>query len=163
VIVGGLLWLFASYRVFSCVRDCAILPGLGGLLILCLLPIVALMVWTTVGISGRPIEGDGRSGWMLGLSVIFALGVIFAATRIPSYVCPPGMRLSHFDFCHAVSSDRIPPNDWRWLKEVADLVGAIVAFTLIRARRWVYLTAPIAAAVWLYGSLDLLMRRIVNA
>jgi hypothetical protein len=163
VIVSGLVWLFASYRVVSCVHECAIPPGLGGLLILCLAPVVALMVWTMVGISGRPLEPDGASGWMLGLSVIFALGVIFAATRIPSYVCPPGMRLSHFDFCYAASSDRIPPNDWRWLKEVADLAGAIVAVTLIRARRWVYVTAPIAGALWLYGSLDLLMRRIVHA
>ncbi|MDP9330684.1 MAG: hypothetical protein M3P11_08625 [Actinomycetota bacterium] len=163
VIASGLLWLFASYRVFSCVHDCAIPPGLGGLLILCLLPIVVLMVWTTVGIAGRPVERDGRSGWMFGLSVIFALGVFFAATRIPSYVCPAGMRLSHFDFCYAASNDRIPPNDWRWLKEVVDLGGAILALTLVRARRWVFATASIAGAMWLFGSLDLLMRRIAHA
>jgi hypothetical protein len=163
VFVSGLLWFFASFRAFACVRDCAVLPALGGLLVLCVSVVVVVMAWTAIGIIGRPVETDGSSGWMVGLSVIFALGVVFAATRIPSYACPMGMHLSHFGFCFASSSDRFPPTDWRWLKEVIALMGAIVAFTLIRIRRWAYVNAPIAGAVWLFGSLDLLMRRIVHA
>jgi hypothetical protein len=156
------VWLFASYRAFACVHDCAILPGLGGLLVLFVSAIVAIVVRVAIGIAGRSVDTDGPSGWMFGLSVIFALGVLFAATRIPSYTCPAGMRLSAFHFCYAANSDRLPVSDWRWLKGVLDLAGALVAFTLIRAPRWPLVTAPIAGAVWLFGSLDLLVRRLVH-
>jgi hypothetical protein len=163
VVVSGLLWLFFSFRAFSCVHDCAILPALGGLLVLCTSSVLVLMVWMAIQVPGRPVEAGGSSGWMFGLSVIFAFGVLFAATRIPSYACPAGTHLSAFGFCFASNSDRLPASDWRWLKDLAELAGAILAFTLIRARRWVFITAPLAGAVWLYGSLDLLMRRIVRA
>jgi hypothetical protein len=49
------------------------------------------------------------------------------------------------------------------MKDVADIAGVVVALTLIRWRRLVFVTAPIAGAVWLVGSLELLVHRIVQA
>jgi hypothetical protein len=82
---------------------------------------------------------------------------------LPSVSCPPGQYLSVFRFCYIANSDRFPVIDKRWMKDVADVAGVVVALTLIRWRRLVFVTAPIAGAVWLVGSLDLLVRRIVQA
>ena len=62
----------------------------------------------------------------------------------------------------ATAHSRFPVIDKRWMKDLADIAGVVVALTLIRWQRLVFVTAPIAGAVWLMGSLELLVRRIVQ-
>ena len=94
--------------------------------------------------------------------MIFGLGIALGAMTLPSLSCPPGQHLSAFRFCYIASNDRFPVIDKRWMKDLADIAGAVVALTLIRWQRLVFVTAPIAGAVWLMGSLELLVRRIVQ-
>jgi hypothetical protein len=163
VVASGIVWLVFSYRAFACTGDCAIPPPLGGLLVVVVGAIVALMVWLAISILQQPVESSGSSGWLWGLSVIFGLGIALGAMTLPSVSCPPGQHLSVFRFCYIASNDRFPVIDKRWMKDVADVAGVVVALTLIRWRRLVFVTAPIAGAVWLVGSLDFLARRIVQA
>ncbi len=153
VVASGIVWLVFSYRAFACTGDCAIPPPLGGLLVVVL----------AISILQQPVESSGSSGWLWGLSVIFGLGIALGAMTLPSFSCPPGQSLSVFRFCSIANSDRFPVIDKRWMKDVADVAGVVVALTLIRWRRLVFVTAPIAGAVWLVGSLDFLVRRIVQA
>jgi len=162
VVASGIVWLVFSYRAFACTGDCAIPPPLGGLLVVLVGAIVALMVWLAISILQQPVESSGSSGGLWGLSVIFGLGIALGAMTLPSLSCPPGQHLSAFRFCYIASNDRFPVIDKRWMKDLADIAGVVVALTLIRWQRLVFVTAPIAGAVWLMGSLELLVRRIVQ-
>ena len=122
-----------------------------------------MTVQKAISILQQPVESSGGSGWLWGLSVIFGLGIALGAMTLPSISCPPGQYLSVFRFCYIASNDRFPVIDKRWMKDVADVAGVVVALTLIRWRRLVFVTAPIAGAVWLVGSVDFLVRRIVQA
>src|SRR5436309_4253631 len=162
VVASGIVWLVFSYRAFACTGDCAIPPPLGGLLVVVVGAIVAVMVWLAISILQQPVESSGSSGWLWGLSVIFGLGIALGAMTLPSFSCPPGQSLSAFRLCYIASNDRFPVIDKRWMKDLADIAGVMVALTLIRWQRLVFVTAPIAGAVWLMGSLELLVRRIVQ-
>src|SRR5437867_9807178 len=66
VVASGIVWLVFSYRAFACTIDCAIPAALGGLLVVFVGAVVALMVWLAIGIIQRPVEPNGRSGWLWG-------------------------------------------------------------------------------------------------
>ena len=158
VIVSALAWLVVMIRLALCTKGCDIEPGLAGLVMipvtLVLVAAVALAYRTLV----RPTDPEAGTSWRFGLSVIFFLGVVAAASGIPSLTCPPGTTLSFFGFCAGPNGTRIDAGHWRWLRLSIDAVGFIVACTAIRTRRWVDVAAPIAGFVWLGGTGALLVR-----
>lgn len=163
VIVSALAWLVVTIRIALCTKDCAIEPGLGGLV---MLPVVVVLVGALAlfrTILARPTDPEAGSAWRFGLGVIFAVGVVAAASWIPSLTCPAGTKLSFFGFCAGENGARLPAASWTWLRRLIDLAGVLVGFTLMRSRRWVRVTAPIAGVVFLVGTGLLLLRTLAKS
>jgi hypothetical protein len=156
--VTGVVWVGFSVRVFVCTGSCAVEPAVGGLLTLLISIGVVVMISFARSVAARPVDPEGSSAWLYGLSIIFALGVAAAVTRIPSVSCPPGSHLSFFGFCAGAHSARLAVHSREWIKALIDAAGIVVAFTLVRSKRWVHAGAPIAGAVWLAGTSDFLVR-----
>jgi hypothetical protein len=161
VIVSALAWLVVLINLAVCTKHCDVEPGLAGLVMipvaLTLVAAVALGYRTLV----RPTDPEAGTAWRFGLSVIFFLGVLAAASGIPNFTCPPGTQLSFFGFCAGPHGTRLDAAEWRWLRLSIDAVGFVVACTAIRSRRWVDVMAPIAGFVWLGGTGALLVRIFV--
>jgi hypothetical protein len=125
---------------------------------------MALLIAVALGLMRavlvRPVDEDGASSWRFGLSVLFVIGVVTAASRIGSLNCPPGSHLSTFGYCSGKHDARIVVNSWAWLKYLIDVAAVIVAVTLIGSRRWVRVAAPIAGAVFLFGTTSYLLKTI---
>ena len=111
---------------------------------------VAALAWGVgilVRIRRRPVDPSGSSRYTWALGVLFALGGIFIAGRIPAFTCDRG----HFDDVLAVCMH--PPSisdatSWLLLKE-AIVVIALLGGVLVAVRsRNVKVTAPVAVAVW---------------
>lgn len=162
VMVSALAWLAVTIRIGLCTENCTIEPGLGGLV---LLPVaVALVAAVAVfrAILDRPTDPEASSVWRFGLGVIFAVGVVAAASWIPSMTCPAGTKLSFFQFCAGENGARLPGTSWTLQRRLLDLAGVLVGCTVIRSRRWVKVTAPIAAVVFLGGTGALLLRTLAK-
>jgi hypothetical protein len=164
VLATGVAWLAVTVKLALCTTGCAVEPGLAGLIAM---PVAVAVIGAAAlarNVLARPVEADSDagSGWVYGLATIFALGVVAAASGIPSLTCPDGMQLSFFGFCAAPDGSRVDAASWTWLRRWIDVAGIVVGFTLFRTKRWVHVTAPIAGAVWLGGTGSLLIRTLVR-
>jgi hypothetical protein len=161
VIVSAGAWLVVTIRIALCTQGCAIEPGLGGFVLMPVAVVLVAAVALLRSILGRPTDPEaGSSWWWVGLGVIFAVGVVAAASGIPSLTCPAGMKLSFFGFCAGERGARLPAASWVWLRRLIDVAGIVVGFTLMRSRRWVRVTAPVAGLVFLAGTGALLARTL---
>jgi hypothetical protein len=68
--------------------------------------------------------------------------------------------MSIFHYCSGRHDARIPLGQWAWLKNLIDLAALVIGVTLIGSKRWVRVTAPIAAAVFLFGTGWFLLRTL---
>jgi hypothetical protein len=158
VIASAVVWLVVYTRIALCMQGCTIEPGLGGLIGLLVAGALVAAIAMARAIVSRPTDPEASSAWMFGLSVIFAVGVVAAASAIPSLTCPAGTELSFFGFCAGENGARLPAASWAWLRRLIDVAGVVVGFTLMRSRRWVKFGSVVAGAVWLVGSGVLLMK-----
>ena len=55
---------------------------------------------------------------------------------------------------------RIDRADWVLQRRLIDVAGVLVGFTIIRSRRWVRVTAPVATIVFVGGTVALLARTL---
>ena len=114
---------------------------------------VAALAWGVgilVRIRRRPVDRAGSSKYVWALGVLFALGGIFIAARIPAFTCDRG----HFDDALAVCMH--PPSisdatSWLLLKKAVVVVSLIVAVLVSVRPRNVKVTAPLSVAVWAVG------------
>jgi hypothetical protein len=160
VIASCAAWLWVAIRISMCTLGCEHEPGLGGLVMLVIaLPFVAAIGLFRATII-RPTDPDASTAWRFGLSVIFAVGVVAGASWIPSLTCPPGTKLSFFGFCSNGQGVRLEAASWVLQRRLIDLAGVIVGFTIIRSRRWVRVTAPVAGLVFVGGTVALLARTL---
>lgn len=152
VILSASVWLAVWVRMALCVHGCTLEPGLAGLIALPVAVVLVAAVALARGILRRPSDPEAGSAWRFGLSVIFAAGVVGAASAIPSLTCPAGTTLSFFGSCAGDHGVRPPPASWVLLRRAIDVAGVVVGFTVVRSRRWVAVGAPVAGAVWLAGT-----------
>ena len=87
--------------------------------------------------------------------------MIAGASWIPSLTCPPGTTLSFFGFCSNGHGVRVEAANWVVQRRLIDVAGVVVGFTIIRSRRWVRVTAPVAGLVFVGGTVALLGRTLV--
>jgi hypothetical protein len=165
VALSAAVWLVVAFHVSQCTRHCTVEPGVGGLVAMMVAVVLVAAVALGWVVLGRPTDPDpgAGTGWVVGLSVIFSLGVIAGASGIPSLSCPAGTTLSFFGFCAGPGGTRSPAAEWAWLRHIIDVVGLAIGFTIIRSRRWVDVSAPIAATVWLGGTGALLARTLLRS
>ena len=161
VLVAAVVWAVQSWRVSFCLRHCEVNPATGGVIALLTTgaAIIALLMLRSV--SKRPVDADGDAGWMVGLSLIFVIGVFVAtATGIPRLTCPVGSHLAYSGYCSGRHDAHLDPRNWEWLKWSIYLGALVLGVTVIRRRRWVRVTAPVASLVWLAGTGFLLFRSL---
>ena len=160
VIASSFVWLVVAVRIAMCTSGCEHEPGLGGLVLL----IVAVPFFGAIALFRatliRPTDPDASAAWRFGLSVIFAVGVVAGASWIPSLTCPPGTTLSFFGFCSDGHGVRLDAASWVVQRRLIDVAGVVVGFTIIRSRRWVRVTAPVAGIVFVGGTVALLGRTL---
>jgi hypothetical protein len=160
VIAGCAAWLVVALRIALCTGVCEHVPGLGGLVMMVVaVPFVAAIALFRA-ILIRPTDPEASAAWRFGLSVIFTVGVVAGASWIPSLTCPPGTTLSFFGFCADGHGVRLEAANWVLQRRLIDVAGVLVGFTIIRSRRWVKVTAPVAAIVFVGGTVALLARTL---
>jgi peptide/nickel transport system permease protein len=114
------------------------------------IPAIAWGVGILVRIRRRPVHPAGSSRYVWALGVLFALGWIFIAGRIPAFTCDRG----HFDDALAVCMH--PPSiseatSWLLLKEAIVVIGLLGALLVSVRPRHVKLTAPVSVGAWGVG------------
>ncbi len=115
------------------------------------IPAIAWSVGILIRIRRRPVDPGGSSRYVWALGVLFALGWIFIAGKIPAFTCSRG----HFD--DALASCLDPPSSsgdatsWLLLKEAIVVIGLLGALLVSVRPRNVKLTAPVSVAVWGIG------------
>jgi hypothetical protein len=158
VIASAVVWLVVWVRIALCTQRCTVEPGLAGLIGMLVAVALVAAVAMARAILARPSDPDAGSAWVFGLSVIFAAGVVAAASTIPSLACPAGTKLSFFGFCAGENGARLPAASWTWLRRLIDVAGVVVGFTVVRSTRWVKIGAVVAGAAWLAGTGALLLK-----
>jgi peptide/nickel transport system permease protein len=114
---------------------------------------IAAIAWSVgilVRIHRRPVDPAGSSRYLWALGVLFGLGWILIAGRIPAFTCDRG----HFDTVLAVCMH--PPTisdatSWLLLKKAIVAIGLLGALLVSVRPRNVKLTAPVSVAAWAIG------------
>lgn len=98
----------------------------------------------------RPVDPVGSSRYVWALGVLFALGCVFAAGRIPAFTCDRGRYDDVLGVCmHPPSiSDA---TSWLPIKEAIVALGLVGGVLVSAWPRHVLVTAPVAVAVWAFG------------
>ena len=115
------------WRVCGAVHgDCVERSAGAVILALGSIPAIAWGIGILVRIRRRPVDPAGSSRYVWALGVLFALGWIFIAGRIPAFTCDRG----HFDDALAVCMH--PPSiseatSWLLLKEAIVVIGLLGA------------------------------------
>jgi hypothetical protein len=160
VIAGSVAWLVVTVRIALCTTGCDHPAGLGGLVLFVVaVPFVASIALFR-SILARPTDPEAGAGWRFGLGVIFAVGVVAGASWIPSLTCPSGTKLSFFGFCAGANGARLEATSWVSIRRLIDVAGIVAGLTIMRSRRWVRVTAPVAGLVFLAGTGVLLARTL---
>jgi hypothetical protein len=141
------LWRRCDYVAGRCAERAA---GAGMLTMLAVVFVVSgIATWRWVG--GRPVDPEGSSRLARGLGVLFGLGLVLVAVRIPAFTCEVGRFDSVLQLCMhpPTTSD---PTSWLLLKKVVVgvglLGGALIAATPRRVRLWI----PVSVTAWVLGA-----------
>lgn len=134
--------------------------GAGLVTIVSLAGIVAGL-WFAWRLRRRPVHPEGSSRAVVGPAVVFALGMLLLAWRIPAFTCARGRLDDVLDLCMHPPSTSAPAS-WTWVRLL--LVGAGVAGgVLIAVRpRWALATAPPAVLAWGAGLWLLLSQTLLG-
>jgi hypothetical protein len=114
---------------------------------------VAVAIW--INVRRRPVAGGGPSGYRWGLGALFAGGLVLASKQIPPWTCAVGRFDDVLHACVTLHA-RTEPTDWLPLKAGLIALGLLGGATIGLLRRWVGLSALVAAVGWIGGVVWLL-------
>jgi hypothetical protein len=98
----------------------------------------------------RPVEPEGSSRYVIALGVLFALGLLSVAATIPTWTCSRGRLDLFLEMCiHRQTRSEV--TSWLLLKRAILLVGLVGGGAIAFSRRWVRVSAPLAALAWFAG------------
>ena len=152
--VVGVAFLLPAGPAMDCTRGCTFSQHYAALISAAAVALTVAGVGMGWSVRRRPVAADGDTGWTWGLAVLFILGMMLIASRVPRHVCPDGTILdTNVTICiDTVRSRRSAPADWIWTKRAIVAVGWLLGLTVIRTPRWVWIAAPVAATAWLVGA-----------
>jgi hypothetical protein len=153
--VSGVAFVVASWDELTCTpagAECDDIAGIGGAVTFVALAVaiagIAIMALT----ARRPVLESGSSAWTWGLAVIFSIGAILVAMRVPGHTCPDGVHLNPvFDIC-IDGARRFDATSWVWPKRALALAGLVAGFTVVRTTRRIWISTPGAAIAWFAGT-----------
>jgi hypothetical protein len=155
LLLSGLTLLWAAWHSLRCgllgavgQTICSRAMGLGGLISLLALGLVAAgagIVWRT---GRRPVDAEGPAGWIAGEGISVAFAGVLIALLIPTLHCPAGYEMTTvFHACRSTTQTPAlilhPPTWMAWKLVVA---GAAVVLGIVIAR-WRSLPWPVASIV----------------
>lgn len=106
--------------------------------------------WLWWRIARRPVHPEGSSRFVLGISALFALGLLLLAWRIPAFTCERGRFDEVLELCmHPPTTSE--PVRWFLLRLACVTLGLAGAVAIALWPRWVRLTAPLAVIAWAGG------------
>jgi hypothetical protein len=152
---SGLFVVWAAWHALRCGLGgaagetiCSRAMGLGGLLSLLGLALVAAgggIFWRT---GRRPVDPDGPSGLVAGEGITVALAGVLIALLIPTHHCPAGYEMTQvFHVCRALSPQQVPQlilHPPSWVVWKLAVIGAAVVVGIVLAR-WRALPWPVAS------------------
>jgi hypothetical protein len=151
------LWHRCGAIAGTCVERAA------GAALLTLLAMLALVcgigIWRRVGRRIVDPQGSSRYVWILGL--LFALGFVFIAARIPAFTCERGRFDDTLERCMhpPTTSDAM---SWLWAKRGIVVVGLLGGIAIAALPRGVRLWVPVAVAAWIGGAGWLIVDTLVR-
>lgn len=122
-----------------------------GLVTLCSIGAIVAGLGLFRRVRRRPVDPEGSSRFVIGLGVLFALGLLWIAWRIPAWTCDRGRFDPVLDLCMhpPTTSD---PTSWALLKRATTLLGLAGGTVIAVSPRWVRFTAPLAVLAWAGGA-----------
>jgi hypothetical protein len=151
------LWRRCNALSGECVsRSAASVLLTGGSVVL-----IAAGVFTWWRVSRRPVDPYGSARFVWWFGVLFALGAVFAASRIPAFTCARGRFDDLLQLCvHPPSTSE--PARWAWAKEVIVAVGLLGAIVVMSRPRLARITVPLATAVFAAWTTWLVVETLVR-
>ena len=155
LVVSGVAFVAAYWedlwRPCPVVGSCVQRASVAALIMVFSLLAVAVGLGLWWRLRRRPVEPDGSARYAIVLGVLFALGVGLVAARVPSWTCARG----HFDPTLEICQH--PPTtseatSWVVWKRTIDLIGLGVGVAIAFSKRWVKVSAPLAAIAWFGGT-----------
>jgi len=118
----------------------------------------AIVVAVALGwrLRSRPVEPEGSARYVIALGVLFALGLGSLAASIPVFTCARGRLDVYLDMC-VHPQTRSDATSWLLLKRGILLVGLVGGVAMAFSRRWVKVSAPLAALGWFGGVVGFLV------
>jgi len=98
----------------------------------------------------RPVDPEGSSRYVWALGVLFAIGAILIASRIPAYTCARGEFDDVLVLCQHPPTVSEATSLLLWKRAIV-VVGLALGVLVAARPRLVKLTAPIAVLVWAAG------------
>ena len=140
------LWLRCGAAEGRCVERAA---GAGLLTIASLIAAaIGVAVWLRV--RRRPVDADGSSRYVWALGVMFAIGLVLVAARIPAFTCERGRFDDALDLCmHPPSTSE--PDSQLLVKQAAVIAGVGGGIVIAARPRLVRLWVILAVAAWFLG------------
>jgi energy-converting hydrogenase Eha subunit H len=93
---------------------------------------------------------------VIALGVMFALGLLSVAATIPVFTCARGRLDLVLEMC-VHPQTRSDPTSWLLLKRAILVVGLVAGVAIAFSRRWVKVSAPLAALAWFGGVVEFLV------
>jgi hypothetical protein len=140
---------------------CATSAAAAGLVTLVSIAAIAAGIALFRGVRRRPVDPGGSSRFVIGLGILFALGVWLVAWRIPPWTCARGRFDPVLELCmHPPTTSE--PTSWA-LDRLALALLALAGGAVIALRpRWVRVTAPLSVLAWACGAGWLLVGTLVR-
>jgi hypothetical protein len=112
-------------------------------------------------IRRRPVDPHGTTGYVVGLGVLFAVGLLLVAWRLPEGVCDRGRYDPILDLClhpptTSEATNLVP------IKAALAALGVLGGVLMAVKRRWVALWAPLAVLAWVAGAGMLLVDTLIG-
>lgn len=140
------LWHPCGVVVSTCVNR----ASTAALLDLFSIGAIAIAVALGWRLRSRPVGPEGSSRYVIVLGVLFALGLVSLAGSIPVWSCARGRLDPFLEMC-VHPQTRSNATSWLLLKRAILLVGLVAGVAIAFLRRWVRLSALLAALGWFGG------------
>jgi hypothetical protein len=153
IIVAGIAFIATSWDELTCAKgpSCEDWAGAAGLVSLVSLAAIGAglrIAWT---VWRRPVDPEGSSLWIWGLSVLFILAALAVALLIPVATCPSDTSLDPvFRLCIR-GNERLPATQWMWAKWAIAIGGIGIGVAIGKLRRFVVVSAIVTALAWAFA------------
>jgi hypothetical protein len=155
LVVSGAAFVAASWdelwQPCGVVGQCVFRASVAALITLFSLAAIGVGLGLGLRLRRRPVDPQGSSRYVIALGVLFALGLVLVAARIPPWTCARGRFDPVLEICEhpPTTSDATSS---LLLKRALVLVGLAGGLAIALSRRWVKVLAPLAALAWFGGA-----------